>query len=873
MKNYVDIFGAAALKEHLDALERDLEALYGERGPEFFSFLRKALEQFVDEWSPEQIEAAGNFDPEHPYGAVAGTIFAIAYPDNIADPREPTLKSLNRALAELFPAVTGLHILPEREMSHEDLWAQDLLPLLGADGALIRLKELKRDGFLDECGRPTVLIEAEGAALEPELRTLLEERYNAHFNDGGFSQKSRHRIDPRFGGAAELHQLTRRYRVMLDYVVNHLDVDNHLLAAYRRGEDSGGAFLIITPGEYRRLQEEGVLEKTFRPRPFPLFTGLRKEPPEDLASLQAQCREVNQRLVGEGLPPLDQEIIAFVSILFKVENDQGLDSQDRRIFTRFLSYIEERGIRRDEFFQTSPIDPRRLTLKAALCGDTEAFLEQLGTSPGYGELLALWDGEIFGEAFFAYTTFSESQVDLNPASFEGFRMVVQDLFHLLRSGPVQMLRMDAIKYLWKEIGKRNFDTEEGNRLIAVIRRILRVAAPWVLALDEVNSPDPTVYRMGAEGGFFYLFGPVNTTVIAFNEASTSPMQRFYEIYQARCPENLVPFVMLSTHDGRSVQGLGVQLEEGNAGIGEFYRLKQAVSARGGEPKFRSVPAGRIPRETFRKVCREARWPEEKLAGILFGGRSEEGDWVLRPELRSAAAFEAALDEAVGSGGGAPRDYLTEWIIRGQTPYELCSTSRSAFSDRDSRGRLLTPEEEARRLALAQLYVLTLGQGVPAIYLNDLLGLENDFDGYRCTGRPRDLNRRRSSWEEAASWRQDPFRRVYHPLINQILELRRHEAAFYPGSPCFEFRALDGTLFLNHPYHGGRHALILGNLAAEPAESALPLRELAAPASGAPLPLSWRDCRTGAALLADSAGILGVTVEGYDFRWLIPSESC
>ena len=39
---------------------------------------------------------------------------------------------------------------------------------------------------------------------------------------------------------------------------------------------------------------------------------------------------------------------------------------------------------------------------------------------------------------------------------------------------------------------------------------------------------------------------------------------------------------------------------------------------------------------------------------------------------------------------------------------------------------LSAEEEADRLALAQLFVLTQGQDVPAIYLNDLLGLENDL---------------------------------------------------------------------------------------------------------------------------------------------------
>ena len=197
--------------------------------------------------------------------------------------------------------------------------------------------------------------------------------------------------------------------------------------------------------------------------------------------------------------------------------------------------------------------------------------------------------EIFGEIFYVYTTFSESQADLNPLSEEGYRMVFDDMFSLMKDGDLAMMRMDAIKYLWKEIGKKNFDMEEGNRMIEVIRTVLELTAPRIRPLDEVNSPDPVVYAMGREGGFYYLFGQVNAVAAAFNKKSLAPLEHLNEMMEEQRASNLVLFVMLSTHDGRSVQGLGVDRTDGHISIGDFYDFQKVIKGAGGKPKYRSVP--------------------------------------------------------------------------------------------------------------------------------------------------------------------------------------------------------------------------------------------------------------------------------------------
>ena len=167
---------------------------------------------------------------------------------------------------------------------------------------------------------------------------------------------------------------------------------------------------------------------------------------------------------------------------------------------------------------------------------------------------------------------------------------------------MMMMRMDAVKYLWKKIGERNFDMEEGDKLIEVIRLFLALAVPEMIPLDEVNSSDQDVYRMGSDGGFAYLFGQVNAVPAAFNSHTLKPLERLTSTMKASCPENLLLFVMMSTHDGRSIQGIGVDRSDGHVSIGEFVDLRKISEAAGGKVKYRSVPLGIVPADTFVKAC-------------------------------------------------------------------------------------------------------------------------------------------------------------------------------------------------------------------------------------------------------------------------------
>ena len=834
------------MKDNLDdsmfsEIRNTLTGLYGEQADTLrYEYLFHKTEIYLKGRTESQVQINSRFDINKLYEDLNGKIFAIAYPDNVYTDDEYTLKTLSKSLKRFFPSIKGVHILPERTMSHGDVWPQDFFSLLPVDKSNTIISALTRLEIIDENRNVTDSYEdkieqfanvdlkkiagSKYDSTKEQVLFILDKAYNSHFNDGGFSQKTRAMVDPRFGENSDLIELTGQFSTMLDYVVNHLDVDNEYLEEFRKGNNEGDAFLIIYRDRYKQLIGDRILEKTFRPRPYPLFTGLRKYPVASLEgekiTLSSCAAEMNRIFTANELEPIDDRLILFLSIFFKIENDQGLTSEDKRIFSGFDYFTKENGIDTGSFWLKSEIQAKQKLFNPDVIDSMESFLRKMGINEKYADLFRNDCDHIFGREFYVYTTFSESQADVNPISFDGFKMIIDDLFHILSSGSLSMMRMDAIKYLWKEIGSKNFDMDEGNKLISVIRQLMQIASPSTLPLDEINSPDPVVYAMAKNGGFAYLFGQVNSVPVAFNIGDLQPVIRFNNTLQEMCPENLLRFVMLSTHDGRSVQGLGVQRSDGHVTIDQFYNLKDTVESRNGKPKLRSVTPGEISGDTFRKVFIEAGY-EKSMNNLnsLFNNELISSEDIYR--LKDQHMGESDLLEEISLllkadvrtlMGSAAIDYFIQWIINGKTSYELCCTSRSAFTKTDSEGNSLTPEEEAQRLALAQLFVLTQGQDVPAIYFNDLLGLENDIAQFEITGKPRDLNRHKNKLVEMENLiENDPFTMVYVNKLNTLLKLRTEDRAFYPGSLKFQFKDLSKEVFMNHPWHSDNHSLILGNI--------------------------------------------------------------
>ncbi|MCK5198817.1 MAG: hypothetical protein KAR21_10720, partial [Spirochaetales bacterium] len=312
---------------------------------------------------------------------------------------------------------------------------------------------------------------------------------------------------------------------------------------------------------------------------------------------------------------------------------------------------------------------------------------------------------------------------------------------------------------------------------------------------------------------------------------------------------------------------------------QFYHLKDTVENQEGRAKYRSVPVGEISADTFNKVIKEAKLVNFKneLMEIFTPDSVAAGNtYILNEDMLTRDSLLKKISEKSGLN---PKilvhipaiDYFLNWIIDGKTIYELCATTRSSLKLNNTSGMAIGPDPEAARLALAQGFVLTIGQSVPAIYFNDLLGIKNDLHGFEISGKPRDLNRHKSYLPDMdLADPVDPFQRVYLSLMNRILELRSLDNAFYPGSDDFEFLALTDTLFLNHPYHDGDHSLILGNISEKAVTYKLILPELDG------IDKNWLDLKKGkpltdgitkAKFIMDDQGSVNLELPPYGMFWL------
>jgi sucrose phosphorylase len=86
-----------------------------------------------------------------------------------------------------------------------------------------------------------------------------------------------------------------------------------------------------------------------------------------------------------------------------------------------------------------------------------------------------------------WTTFSEDQVDLNYKNPAVLMYIIDTLLQYVRRG-ADILRLDAVTYLWAEPGTPSVHLEQTHEIIKLFRDIFNVVAPWAAILTETNVP-------------------------------------------------------------------------------------------------------------------------------------------------------------------------------------------------------------------------------------------------------------------------------------------------------------------------------------------------------------------------------------------------
>jgi len=88
-----------------------------------------------------------------------------------------------------------------------------------------------------------------------------------------------------------------------------------------------------------------------------------------------------------------------------------------------------------------------------------------------------------------WTTFHSNQWDLNYANPEVFNQMAQEMLFLANQG-VEVLRLDAVAFIWKELGTSCENLPEAHSIIQAYNIIARIAAPALLFKSEaIVHPD------------------------------------------------------------------------------------------------------------------------------------------------------------------------------------------------------------------------------------------------------------------------------------------------------------------------------------------------------------------------------------------------
>ena len=97
-----------------------------------------------------------------------------------------------------------------------------------------------------------------------------------------------------------------------------------------------------------------------------------------------------------------------------------------------------------------------------------------------------------------WTTFHSNQWDLNYANPEVFNQMSNEMLFLANQG-VEVLRLDAVAFIWKELGTACENLPEAHMLIQAFNAIARIAAPALLFKSEaIVHPDEVAKYIHSE---------------------------------------------------------------------------------------------------------------------------------------------------------------------------------------------------------------------------------------------------------------------------------------------------------------------------------------------------------------------------------------
>ena len=193
-----------------------------------------------------------------------------------------------------------------------------------------------------------------------------------------------------------------------------------------------------------------------------------------------------------------------------------------------------------------------------------------------------------GQTVHLWTTFSADQIDFNFKSLDVLEKMTDVLLFYADQGAT-ILRLDAIAFLWKEIGTNCIHLPQTHDMVKLFRAVLDLVAPDVIILTETNVPhDENISYFGDgrdEAQMVYNFTlPPLVFYSMVKEDATILSQWARGLYLES--ENNTFFNFMASHDG-----IGVRPLEGILDPAELDSLIEVVNANEGQVSYKQNPDG------------------------------------------------------------------------------------------------------------------------------------------------------------------------------------------------------------------------------------------------------------------------------------------
>ncbi|RFU63570.1 alpha-amylase family glycosyl hydrolase [Bacillus sp. V59.32b] len=343
-----------------------------------------------------------------------------------------------------------------------------------------------------------------------------------------------------------------------------------------------------------------------------------------------------------------------------------------------------------------------------------------------------------GEEKYIWTTFSEDQIDLNFSNPEVLLEMIDVLLFYIEQG-AEYIRLDAIGFMWKEIGTSCIHHEKTHEIVKLFRDVVDEAAKGTVIITETNVPHKDNVAYFGNG---------------HDEA--------HMVYQFPLP----PLVLYSIHNGNA-----------NA-LSDWARQ---LPPTGSDTTFFNFLASHdgIGLNPIRGLI-----PEEEILAMV-------------EELKKEGALVNYKKNPDGS----------------ESPYEINVTYLDSLNKQSDADEL-----RVKRFLAAHSILLTL-PGVPAVYIQSMLGSKNDYDGVSRTGMNRSINRQKYNLAEIEKelMDTDSLRHKVFVELTKIIKARKTESLFHPNA-AMEVMDLGEKVFaIQRTDSKNESLLVINNLANEPVD--------------------------------------------------------